>query len=151
MGRTLPVCIGRGGIALDKTEGDGATPVGVHKVVDCLYRPDRLTSPNHWARPILPGDLWSDDPADPFYNHHVRAPHDFSHEHLRRADPLYDIVLTTDWNWPNAVPGRGSAIFIHSWRKPGHPTEGCLAFHPLDLRWLADRIVPGMRVVVQPE
>jgi L,D-peptidoglycan transpeptidase YkuD (ErfK/YbiS/YcfS/YnhG family) len=149
MGRMMPVCIGRGGITQAKAEGDGATPSGVHSVVDCLYRPDRLAAPNNWAHPILPGDLWSDDSADPYYNHLVKAPHGFGHEEMRRADPLYDIVLTTDWNWPHAIPGDGSAIFIHRWRKPGHPTEGCLAFHGQDLHWLAARMVSGTRIVIQ--
>lgn len=94
------------------------------------------------------GDLWSDDGADPAYNHLVRAPHPFSHERLCRADPLYDIVLITDWNWPDAKPGRGSAIFLHQWRKPRHPTEGCIAFRRDHLRWIARRIVPGSRVIV---
>ena len=32
---------------------------------------------------------------------------------------MYDLILLTDWNWPHADPGRGSAIFIHQWRRPG--------------------------------
>ena len=104
--------------------------------------------PSAFARPNLPGDLWSDDIRDPAYNHLVRAPHGFSHEHLRRADPLYDIVLLTSWNWPEAEPGRGSAIFLHQWRRPGYPTEGCIAFRRDHLAWIAARVGPGTRVVV---
>ena len=40
-------------------------------------------------------------------------------ERLRRADPLYDLVILTDWNWPSAERGRGSAIFMHRWRRGG--------------------------------
>ena len=98
--------------------------------------------------PIRPGDLWSDDPGDPDYNLMVRAPHRFSHERLRRGDPLYDLVILTGWNWPSAVAGRGSAIFIHRWRRPGTPTEGCVALHPQDLLWIARRIGFGARLVV---
>ena len=101
-----------------------------------------------WARPILPGDLWSDDSGDVAYNHMVRAPYASSHECLRRADPLYDIVLVTDWNWPEATPGRGSAIFIHQWRRPGYPTEGCIALRRDHLAWLAARISPDTRLIV---
>jgi L,D-peptidoglycan transpeptidase YkuD (ErfK/YbiS/YcfS/YnhG family) len=149
-GRRLACAIGRGGLTRDKREGDGATPVGLHRVTGLLYRPDRVSSPAPWALPIRPGDLWSDDGSDPRYNHLVRAPHPFSHEALRRADRLYDLVLLTNWNWPEAVPGRGSAIFLHRWRKPGHPTEGCLAFSPADLFWLSRHAPPGTRLLVPP-
>ena len=148
LGRTFPAAIGRGGITADKREGDGATPRGCHRIVGMLYRPDRCAAPACWARPILPGDLWSDDPQDPAYNSAVRAPHRFSHEALRRPDPLYDIILTTDWNWPRAIAGRGSAIFLHIWRKPRHPTEGCIAFRRDALVWIAARIQPGTRLIV---
>lgn len=147
-GRLLPCSIGKGGISRNKREGDGATPTGLHHIVGMLYRPDRMARPNAWARPIGPGDLWSDDSHDSHYNTLVTAPYGFSHEHLRRADPLYDLVLILDWNWPNATPGKGSAIFIHQWRRPGYPTEGCIAFDRHDLQWLAARVEPGSRVIV---
>ena len=148
LGRQFPAAIGRGGIVADKREGDGATPAGEHRIVACLWRPDRLAKPAPWAMPIGPGDLWSDDPADPDYNRHVRAPHPFSHEALRRADPLYDVVLVTDWNWPDARPGKGSAIFLHQWRAPRYPTAGCVAFRRDHLLWIAARAAPGTRLVI---
>ena len=148
LGRRFPRVLGRSGITARKAEGDGATPVGVHRIVGLLYRPDRMAPPVDWAVPILPGDLWSDDPKDPDYNLMVRAPHGFGHERLRRADPLYDLVILTDWNWPYAVPGRGSAIFLHRWRGPGRPTEGCVALRPDHLRWVARRIRHGTRLIV---
>ncbi|WP_091845163.1 L,D-transpeptidase family protein [Palleronia pelagia] len=148
MGRTLPCSIGRGGLSGRKREGDGATPRGIHRIVGMLYRPDRVARPTDWALPIGPCDLWSDDPSDPDYNKMVRAPHGFSHETLRRADPLYDLVILTDWNWPISAPGRGSAIFLHRWRRPGYPTEGCVALAPEDLLWMARRITYQTRLIV---
>ncbi|PWE33630.1 hypothetical protein DDZ14_04720 [Maritimibacter sp. 55A14] len=151
-GRRLPCAIGRGGITSDKREGDGATPAGSHRITGLLYRPDRIARgllPG-WAEPIGPQDGWSDDSADPDYNLWVRRPHRYGHERLARADPLYDIILTTDWNWPRAAAGRGSAIFLHTWRAPRHPTAGCVAFSRADLLWLAARIGPGTRMIVQP-
>lgn len=149
-GRLLPCTIGRGGIRRDKSEGDGATPVGVHRVVGMLYRPDRMAQPVDWAVAIRPGDLWSDDPEHEDYNLMVRAPYAHSHERLRRSDRLYDIVLITDWNWPIAERGRGSAIFIHRWRRPGFPTEGCVGLRPDHLKWILPRISIGTRLVVPP-
>lgn len=147
-GRLFPCSIGKGGLSTDKREGDGATPVGTHRIVGLLYRPDRVARPAPWAKPIGPRDLWSDDSRDAAYNTHVRAPYGFSHEKLRRADPLYDLVLMTDWNWPNAEPGRGSAIFLHQWRRPGYPTEGCIAFRRDHMAWIAERAEPGTELVV---
>ncbi|MAN13253.1 MAG: hypothetical protein CL945_00790 [Dinoroseobacter sp.] len=148
-GRVIPCAIGKGGLVSTKREGDGATPRGGHRILGCLYRPDRMARPVAWAVPIRPRDLWSDDAARAEYNHLVRAPYAGSHERLRRADPLYDLVLLTDWNWPDAVPGRGSAIFLHRWRRPGYPTEGCVAMDPGDLLWVTRRVSPGARVIVR--
>ncbi len=148
-GRRYPCSIGKGGISGAKREGDGATPTGIHRIAMTLYRPDRMPAPARWARPIVTGDLWSDDVDDPAYNRWVRAPYAPSHEALRRADPLYDLVLVTDWNWPNAVPGRGSCIFIHQWRRPGYPTEGCIALRRDHLRIIAAMAAPGTRVIVR--
>ncbi len=148
-GRHLPCAIGRGGITADKREGDGATPVGVHCIVGLLYRPDRVAPPTGWAMPIGPRDLWADDPRHRDYNHMVRAPFASGHERLRRGDPLYDLVLVTDWNWPRAVPGRGSAIFLHVWRGPRIPTAGCVAFRRDHLLWIVARLTPQTRLVVR--
>ncbi|MGH1423148.1 MAG: L,D-transpeptidase family protein [Pseudooceanicola sp.] len=148
-GRRFPCVIGRGGIRADKAEGDGATPVGAHRIVGMLYRADRMARPAAWADPIGPRDLWCDAPKDAAYNHLVTAPFAHSHESLRRGDPLYDIVLITDWNWPVARPGRGSAIFLHRWRRAGFPTEGCIAFRPDHLRWISNRVAPGTRILVR--
>lgn len=147
--RYWPCTIGRGGVQRDKREGDGATPVGLHHIVGMLYRPDRVAPPVPWAEPILPGDLWSDAAHDTAYNQHVRAPYPHSHEMLRRADPLYDIVLLTDWNWPDATPGRGSAIFLHQWRRPGFPTEGCVAFRRDHLHEIARHVTRNTRLIVR--
>ncbi len=148
MGRLFPCAIGRGGLSQDKREGDGVTPRGVHRLVGMLYRPDRMARPVNWALPIRPGDLWSDDPAHEDYNLMVRAPYPHSHEMLRRADPLHDLVIITDWNWPYAISGRGSAIFIHQWRRPRYPTEGCIALSRSHLRWIAKHIRYDTRLIV---
>lgn len=152
MGRRFACSVGRGGITSQrqKREGDGCTPAGTHTIVGLLYRPDRIarTALPDWAVPIGLGDFWSEDPDDPDYNHMVPTPHRFGHERLRRADPLYDLILITNWNWPHAVPGKGSAIFIHRWRRPGYPTAGCVGFAPGDLLWIANRIRHQTRLIV---
>lgn len=151
-GRLIPCTMGRSGIraAPDKREGDTATPAAALRITACYYRPDRVAAPGPWAIPLRPGDLWCDAPDHPAYNQLVRAPLAASHEEMRRADPLYDIVLVTDWNAAPARPGRGSAIFLHQWRRPGYPTAGCLAMARGDIAWLAGRAAPGTPCLIPP-
>ena len=148
-GRLWPCSIGKTGLTRDKCEGDSATPRGVHHIVGMMYRPDRISPPTPWATPIGPRDLWSDDSRMPDYNHRVTAPYCGSHEPLRRPDPLYDLVMITDWNWPHAISGKGSAIFIHQWRRPGFPTEGCVAFSREHLHQIATQTTLGARLIVR--
>ena len=151
-GRHFPVSHGRGGIVTDKREGDGGTPAGTLHIIGTLYRPDRIARRDvpPWAVPIGLRDRWCDAPDHSEYNHLVRKPFGKTDERLRRADPLYDIVMLTDWNWPDAVPYLGSAIFLHGWRRPGYPTAGCLAFRRDHLIWIANRASPGTRLFVPP-
>lgn len=151
MGRHIPVAIGRAGLTTAKREGDLATPVGVHRVIGLLYRPDRIPAWRlpPWARPIHLQDRWCDAPDHPDYNHLTRRDFGRSAERLRRSDPMYDLILPLDWNWPDAVPGRGSAIFVHQWRRPGHPTAGCVAMAREDLLFVARNAVPGTRLIVR--
>lgn len=152
-GRYFPSAIGRGGITAQKREGDGATPAGRHRIAGMLFRPDRIAARDlpRWAEPIGPGDLWCDAPDHPAYNQLVRAPFAASHERLSRPDPLYDLILITDWNWPTAQPGRGSAIFVHTWRAPRYPTAGCVAFRRDHLIWIANHITPRSHLHVLPQ
>ena len=146
--RLLPCVIGKNGISKLKKEGDGKTPTGKHQIVGMLYRPDRLSRPRKWALPIRPRDIWSDDVKDANYNLMGTAPSIFSHELLFRSDQLYDLIIITNWNWPYAVKGRGSAIFIHSWRKNSYPTEGCIALSRHHLLIVAKFIDYGSRLIV---
>ncbi|WP_380055735.1 L,D-transpeptidase [Falsihalocynthiibacter sp. SS001] len=152
MGRRFACSIGKGGFSAQKKEGDGATPTQVMRMVGGAYRADRGTAP-HVPFPLTqigPSDIWSDDPSDPNYNQPLSDPsYVFSHESLRRGDPLYDLVIYTDHNYPDATPGAGSAIFVHQWRKPRHPTEGCIAFSRADLRWILNRWQHESRIIIR--
>lgn len=156
LSRAFPCSIGRGGIVQRKVEGDGGTPTGAFRLMGAGYRADRITRP--WPgrgtmhiRPIGPSDIWSDDPKDPRYNQPgAGRDYPFSHEVLRRADRMYDLFIITDHNWPDATPGEGSAIFVHVWKRPRHPTAGCVAFDRQDLLWIMRRWRPHSRLIVRP-
>lgn len=152
MGRRFACSVGKGGIRADKREGDGATPVGRFRLVSAGYRADRMAAPPIAAplRATGHADIWSDDPRDPFYNRGLSARfYPFSHERMRRGDPLYDLVVTTDHNWPDAAPGAGSAIFVHCWKGVRRPTAGCVAFSQRDLIWILERWTEKSRLVIQ--
>lgn len=127
---------GRGGITTAKQEGDGATPVGTHRLVRLLYRADRLTLPQCAipAAPLSPQDGWCDDPADSAYNQPVQRPYPASHEALWRDDEVYDIIGVLDWNLGPIIPGQGSAIFFHIATPDYAPTAGCVALTLDDMR-----------------
>ena len=150
MGRKFVCAIGRGGIREDKREGDGATPVGRYQIVDLFARPDRAGPIPISTAPIGPMDLWCDDPKHPLYNSHARAPLNASHERMHRVDHLYDLVAVLDYNWPIAIPGAGSAIFMHIWRRPRFPTAGCVAFRHADFAWILKNWTPRSRVIIKP-
>ena len=152
MGRSFICSIGRGGVRSNKKEGDGATPSGTFDLLAPLYRADRVKLVgSSRAKAIGPRDIWSDDPDDPRYNRLIKIGRkaEWSHERMTRADKLYDIVIPTSYNWQNPKPGDGSAIFLHVWRGPMHPTEGCIAFDRCDMTWIAGKTTCRTRLVVR--
>ncbi|PZU12022.1 L,D-transpeptidase family protein [Sphingomonas sp.] len=138
LGRSGPIA------AVDKREGDGATPLGDWPIRGLLLRPDRI-APIRTALPwrwIRADDGWSDDAADPAYNRPVRHPHTHSAERLWREDPLYDLIVILGHNDAPPAAGMGSAIFLHCWRDRA-TTEGCVAVAKTDLIALVERLAPG--------
>ncbi len=148
--RRVRCALGRGGVAAEKREGDGATPAGLFPVRRALYRPDRLARPATALAlgPIAPEDGWCDAPQDPLYNRQVRLPYGASHERLWRDDGLYDALIVLGHNDAPPVPGRGSAVFLHVARPDYAPTAGCVALALPDLLALLNKLVPGDRVAI---
>jgi L,D-peptidoglycan transpeptidase YkuD (ErfK/YbiS/YcfS/YnhG family) len=139
-----PSALGRAGIARNKREGDEHTPAGLMRPVAVLYRPDRIRRPRTLlpASPIGRNDGWCDDPADRNYNRPVHLPFGASHEHLWRADHLYDLVVVLDFNLAHPRPGGGSAIFVHVAAEGFAPTAGCVAVSRRALQALVARMKP---------
>lgn len=150
--RRYRCAVGRGGLvaAVDKREGDGATPIGRWPLRRLLYRPDR-EAPEGWRLPaaaIAPDQGWCDAPGHPDYNRPVALPFAASHERLWRDDGLYDLVVVLGHNDDPPRPGLGSAIFLHCARPDWQPTEGCVALARDDLRAVLRTAAPGDGVLV---
>jgi L,D-peptidoglycan transpeptidase YkuD (ErfK/YbiS/YcfS/YnhG family) len=131
----FPCALGRSGVRADKSEGDGATPKGCFALRRLLYRADRIAKPVTLlpAQALDPADGWCDDPADPFYNRHVRLPYRARAEVLWRDDGVYDAIVVLGCNDDPVIAGRGSAIFLHAAKPDLAATEGCIALKLDDL------------------
>jgi L,D-peptidoglycan transpeptidase YkuD (ErfK/YbiS/YcfS/YnhG family) len=137
--------------AVDKREGDGASPAGTWPIRRVLYRPDRGPRPET-ALPvaaIAPDDGWCDAPDDPNYNRPVKLPYPASAEQMWREDHLYDLVVVLGHNDDPPVAGLGSAIFLHLAKPDYAPTHGCVAVARPDLEALLRMSAAGDAVEIR--
>ena len=146
----FPCALGRCGITAVKREGDGATPRGCFRLLEVLYRADRLRRPRTRlpCRAIRPADGWCDAPGDRNYNRPVPLPYAASHERLWRDDGLYDLLVVLDCNICPRVHGAGSAIFLHVARPGLAATEGCVALPRPRLERLLERVGRGSTLLI---
>lgn len=92
-------------------------------------------------------DFWVDDAHSLQYNQWVNGiPAARSFEHMKRRDDLYQYGIVIGYNMRPVIPGAGSAIFMHVWRRYNAPTSGCVALNQRNLRkilrWLEQRYQP---------
>lgn len=141
-GAVYRCAFGRSGLAADKREGDGATPMGRFALGRVFFRPDRGPRPHTRLStvPLSPDLGWCEDPSSASYNRLVRLPAASRHERMWRTDHLYDICVEIAYNDHPVVKGRGSAIFLHLARPGYSPTEGCIAVSHADMRRLLARV-----------
>ena len=143
-GFPIPVVVGRSGVG-PKVEGDGRSPEGVFGLGPVFG----------YSLDVTDGTVCVDDVNSAFYNRILDADtlpeagpgaKDWtSSESMRRdlshGDDLYKWGLVVRYN-EGGRPGAGSCIFLHVWRGPDSPTEGCTAMAEDDLRvvlrWLEE-------------
>lgn len=145
--------LGRGGVRIDKREGDGATPAGRFPLRQAWWRADRVARPDTALPCQMVGvdDGWCDDPADPAYNCRVKLPYPARHERLWRDDHIYDLLMVIGHNDDPVVAGAGSAVFVHLTRPTRAATDGCVALDEPDLRRLLAVARPGDFLVVRAQ
>ena len=66
-------------------------------------------------------------------NRPLRTAHDARHDELWRSDRVYDLIVILGHNDVPAVPGLGSAVFLHVAQPDYAPTAGCVAVAAGDL------------------
>ena len=150
-GTRVRCALGRGGVAVEKREGDGVTPAGAWPCRAVHYRADRLLVPHTGLAVLTIGrqDGWCDAPEDPAYNRPVKLPYKASTERLWRKDRVYDLIVPLGYNDDPVLPGRGSAIFLHLARPGYAPTEGCVGLALDDLMAFLAGADAGSRVIIE--
>jgi L,D-peptidoglycan transpeptidase YkuD (ErfK/YbiS/YcfS/YnhG family) len=149
-GLVFPCSLGRSGRKYIKREGDGATPMGSWALRRLFYRADRMRPPRSGlaARLIRDFDGWCETVGDRNYNRLVRIPYATSHEFMKRADGLYDVVVELSHNERPRVQGHGSAVFFHLRQPDGGPTAGCIAVSLKDMLTILQLCGRKTRIVV---
>lgn len=127
----------------EKVEGDGKTPAGIFKFGEAFGY--STTSPAEFKIPYRQSterDYWVDAATSSAYNSWVTIAEDkennpkkywSSFERMKRADHLYELGIVIKHNMGPVLADKGSAIFMHIWRRAGSPTIGCTAMSKQDL------------------
>jgi L,D-peptidoglycan transpeptidase YkuD (ErfK/YbiS/YcfS/YnhG family) len=148
----MEAVVGRSGIAKfnQKREGDGKTPSGVFVLKRAFGYSSSFNTRLEYLQ-ATKEDVWVDDVNSKHYNqwkniNEIAGAKSF--EQMKRDDDLYKAGIVIEYNTEPIVPGLGSAIFLHIWRSPGHPTAGCVALSEENvltlLQWLDPSLKPMM-------
>jgi L,D-peptidoglycan transpeptidase YkuD (ErfK/YbiS/YcfS/YnhG family) len=144
----------------EKYEGDGRSPAGIWPVREGFGSSAAPPEGFRMAyRQFTERDYFIDDRDSPYYNRWITLPDTVpnrpetiaaSYEVMKRDDGLYDLGLIVNYNMDPVIPGRGSAIFVHQWRRRLAPTIGCTAMSMKNLirlmKWLRPEDKP---VIIQ--
>jgi L,D-peptidoglycan transpeptidase YkuD (ErfK/YbiS/YcfS/YnhG family) len=138
----------------EKKEGDGKTPSGIYPL-KMTFGYDATIGTKMPYRQALAEDIWVDDPQSDDYNHWVKKKETraASYEIMRRNDNLYKYGIIIEYNTDPVIKGKGSAIFLHIWKRQDIPTAGCVAVSEENiikiLEWLdpaaSPLIITGIR------
>jgi L,D-peptidoglycan transpeptidase YkuD (ErfK/YbiS/YcfS/YnhG family) len=148
---TTPGFIGRNGLGKTK-EGDGGTPVGtfgfnaafgIAPDPGCAIPYQQVDENFYWSGDERPGMRYN-EMVD------IRQMPDLdknASEHIVDYNPQYIYCLNISYN-DNQVPGKGSAIFLHSFGPNKPYTGGCVAL-PLDkMEFVMKHVRPDCVVVI---
>lgn len=166
-GAAVDVAVGRSGSAWgeglhpaqagtpQKQEGDGRSPAGIFAIGPAFGYAPGVTSGLPY-QPMRDTSYCMDVPDSPYYNRIVDAEVvgaeavEGSTEPMRldlhnKGDVRYQQGFVINHN-PRNVPGQGSCIFAHLWRKEGEATAGCTAMTAAHMQqllaWLDPRSAP---------
>ena len=136
-----------------KREGDRRSPAGAFYIGGAWgYAPTIHKHPALPYRRVTSRDLWIEDVNNPRYNQHLILDHEprvawERKAQMKQGDHAHSLKLFIAHNPPpNAIPGGGSAVFFHIWRRNGgKATFGCTTMPEPFLKALIAKIDPGKR------
>lgn len=134
-----------------KREGDGRSPAGVFALGTAFGYAARADTALPW-QPMHESSYCMDVPDSPYYNRIVDADSvgaeavEGSTEPMRldlhnKGDVRYQQGFVILHN-PRNVPGQGSCIFAHLWRRHGEATAGCTAMTAAHMQGLLAWLQP---------
>ncbi len=142
--------VGVHGLSSHHREGDGTTPLGTFPLGATVYGLEPSPRLHLRYHRLVCGDWWDEDPASTTYNRfrHVPCgtapPFGGASEALWQATRAYRLLAVVDYNAAPAVPGLGSAIFLHV--DKGDATNGCVSLPEPELRAILERLRPGATI-----
>lgn len=147
--------LGRRGLAAPgtKTEGDGQTPSGQFRVSPAFgVASDPGTALPYFT--VDTHDWWVSDSSSPYYNRHYRCARgtcpfrESLSEQLITYPVQYRYAAFINYNTNPAVPGKGSAIFLHV-NGTGY-TAGCISVSESHMTWLLRWMKPATSTTPNP-
>lgn len=141
---------GLNGGTYEKREGDKKTPLGVYRFNKAFGILDDPGTVMPYYK-LTDHDYWVDDPDSQYYNRMVNTREvkkDWnSAEHLIQSSPYYNYVLSLTYN-EDAVPGKGSAIFLHCTAE-GYPgSSGCICIPQEEMKTLLQCADEKTKIVI---
>jgi len=114
--------MGRNGMSNNRTVGDKTTPIGLFRLNTPFGQCDAQEGfPANYIK-VNKSHVWSDDTNRLVEDAAVEG----EHVGTKRYKGYYDYALDAGFN-VNAVPDRGSALFLHCWKPGRADTSGCVA------------------------
>jgi L,D-peptidoglycan transpeptidase YkuD (ErfK/YbiS/YcfS/YnhG family) len=144
--------LGRNGVSAHHREGDGTTPTGTFAFGPVVYGTAADPGVGVAYHRLACGDWWDEDPRSQTYNTFQHVPCGSvprfrgASEALWLQTRAYRWFAVIDYNADPAVPGRGSAIFVHV--DTGRPTNGCVSLPASRLVELLRWLRPGARIAI---
>ena len=138
----IPIVVGKSGLAwgiglhpMDfkkpcfKVEGDGKSPAGIFSLGSAFGHSEMSHLKMEYLH-LNESIEAVDDLSSCYYNSIVdrrTVVPDWQSSEKMGAEPLYEIGLVINHNFPNPKLGAGSAIFMHLWQNQSSGTAGCTA------------------------
>ena len=138
---------GRNGLSLDRTAGDGTTPIGSFPIIYAFGNDDDPGTPMKY-RKTTPYSYLSIERDT--YNQWVESRSYVRGEHLQSYGSVYKHALWIGYNVNPTTYGKGSAIFLH-YKGKTWKTAGCVSVNPKVMMRIMKLARNGTQIIIVPK